>query len=30
MKGFFGTTGWTLEDQKRVAEFAFNALKQSL
>jgi AcrR family transcriptional regulator len=30
MKGFFGTTGWTLEDEKRVAEFAFNALKQSL
>ena len=27
MKGFFGRTGWTNEDQKRVAEFSINALK---
>ena len=27
MKGFFGRTGWTDEDQKRVAEFSINALK---
>lgn len=27
MKGFFGQTGWTTEDQKRVAEFSINALK---
>ena len=27
MKGFFGITGWTNEEQKRVAEFAINALK---
>lgn len=27
MKGFFGSTSWTNEDQKRVAEFSINALK---
>ncbi|NEW81356.1 MAG: TetR/AcrR family transcriptional regulator [Mariniphaga sp.] len=27
MKGFFGSTVWTNEDQKRVAEFSINALK---
>jgi len=27
MKGFFGSTSWTSEDQKRVAEFSINALK---
>ncbi len=27
MKGFFGRTGWTIADQKRVAEFSINALK---
>ena len=27
MKGFFGNTTWTVEDQKRVAEFSINALK---
>ena len=27
MKGFFGSTGWTNEDQKRVAEFSINTLK---
>lgn len=27
MKGFFGSTSWTKDDQKRVAEFAINALK---
>ena len=27
MKGFFGSTSWTKEDQKRVAEFSINALK---
>ena len=27
MKGFFGNTTWTGEDQKRVAEFSINALK---
>ena len=27
MKGFFGNTTWTSEDQKRVAEFSINALK---
>ena len=27
MKGFFGITGWTIEEQKRVAEFSINALK---
>lgn len=27
MKGFFGNTTWTIEDQKRVAEFSINALK---
>jgi len=27
MKGFFGSTTWTTEDQKRVAEFSINALK---
>jgi hypothetical protein len=27
MKGFFGQTGWTNEDQKRVAAFSINALK---
>jgi len=27
MKGFFGSTTWTSEDQKRVAEFSINALK---
>jgi len=27
MKGFFGSTGWTYAEQKRVAEFAINALK---
>ena len=27
MKGFFGSTSWTNDDQKRVAEFSINALK---
>jgi AcrR family transcriptional regulator len=27
MKGFFGSTSWTKDDQKRVAEFSINALK---
>ncbi len=27
MKGFFGTTTWTEEDQKRVTQFSINALK---
>lgn len=27
MKGFFGHTGWTSEEQKRVVEFSINALK---
>ena len=27
MKGFFGSTSWSGEDQKRVAEFSINALK---
>jgi len=27
MKGFFGSTSWTSEDQIRVAEFSINALK---
>ena len=27
MKGFFGNTTWTTEDQNRVAEFSINALK---
>ena len=27
MKGFFGITKWTDEEQKRVAEFSINALK---
>jgi TetR/AcrR family transcriptional regulator, repressor of fatR-cypB operon len=27
MKGFFGSTTWTTEDQNRVAEFSINALK---
>lgn len=27
MKGFFRHTGWTTEEQKRVAEFSINALK---
>ena len=27
MKGFFGSKGWTAEEQKRVAEFSINALK---
>jgi AcrR family transcriptional regulator len=27
MKGFFGNTTWTNEDQKRVVEFSINALK---
>ena len=27
MKGFFGSNSWTIEDQKRVAEFSINALK---
>jgi AcrR family transcriptional regulator len=27
MKGFFGSTSWTTEDQKRVAEFSISALK---
>jgi len=27
MKGFFGSTTWTKEDQKRVAQFSINALK---
>ncbi len=28
MKGFFGSTTWTTEDQNRVAEFSINALKK--
>ena len=27
MKGFFGISTWTSEDQQRVAEFSINALK---
>ena len=27
MKGFFGSTTWTEEDQQRVAQFSINALK---
>jgi len=27
MKGFFGSPQWTIEEQKRVAEFSINALK---
>jgi len=27
MKGFFGITTWTTEDQNRVAEFSINAIK---
>ncbi|HZK96318.1 MAG TPA: TetR/AcrR family transcriptional regulator [Prolixibacteraceae bacterium] len=27
MKGFFGSTTWTTEDQNRVAEFSINAIK---
>ncbi len=27
IKGFFGKTGWTEKDQKRVIEFSINALK---
>jgi len=27
MKGFFGKSSWTMEDQNRVAEFSINALK---
>lgn len=27
MKGFFGNSKWTSEDQKRVAEFSINALR---
>jgi AcrR family transcriptional regulator len=27
MKGFFGSNTWTIEDQKRVAEFSINAIK---
>ena len=27
MKGFFGSPNWTIEEQKRVAEFSINALK---
>ena len=27
MKGFFGMTAWTTEEQNRVAEFSINALK---
>jgi len=27
MKGFFGSPVWTMEEQKRVAEFSINALK---
>jgi len=27
IKGFFGKTGWTEEEQKRVIEFSINALK---
>jgi AcrR family transcriptional regulator len=27
MKGFFGSTTWTIDEQKRVAEFSINALK---